>query len=333
MKRDALEFYSQQGPMTEPGRYKALLDGLPKEPSSLAAVVQGLALYDVVAGEFYGVDVPKARLAELHLRRIEHRIERLLELDPRPLEIARPPERRVLRRCYQFVLFMVSMLRAKGVPARARCGFGAYFNPPKFEDHWVCEFWNSKEKSWILADPQFDRVWLGRLKLRHDVMDVPRTQFLTAAEAWRRCRAGEADPQLFGISFVDLFGFWFIASNLVRDLAALNKVEMLPWDVWGAHPRPGERIEADRLGFFDEVTRITLDPDATFHELRGRYDGDERLRVLRTVFNGLLERSEVVMGDKRSRAPRPTIVANATVAPKSGGTALSVRSHRRAGLL
>jgi hypothetical protein len=311
MKRDDLEFYSQQGPMTEPGHYRDLFHGLPKEPTALAAVVQGLTLYDVVAGEFYGVDVPKARLKELHLRRIEQRIERLIQLDPRPLLIARPPERRVLGRCYQFALFMVSMLRAKGVPARARCGFGAYFNPPKFEDHWVCEFWNAREKRWVLADPQFDRVWLERLKIRHDAMDVPRTHFLTAGEAWRRCRTGEADPDLFGISFVDLFGLWFIAGNLVLDLAALNKVEMLPWDVWGAHPQPGERLEADHLDFFDEVARITLEPDATFHELRRRYDGDERLRVPRTVFNGLLERSEIVMGDERSRRSRPTIVANA----------------------
>jgi hypothetical protein len=314
MKRHDLEFYLQQGPMTEPGRYKALFDGLPKEPPALAAVIQGLALYDVVAGEFYGVDVPKARLGELHLRRVEQRIERLLELDPRSLEITRPPERRVLGRCYQFVLFMVSMLRAKGLPARARCGFGAYFNPPKFEDHWVCEYWNAQEKRWILADPQFDPVWLERLKIRHDVMDVPRTQFLTAGEAWLRCRAGEADPELFGISFVDLFGQWFIAGNLVRDLAALNKVEMLPWDLWGAQPRPGEPLEADRLGFFDEVARITLNPDATFHELRGRYDGDDRLRVPRTVFNGLLERPEVVMGDERSLG-QPTIVASAMAGP------------------
>jgi hypothetical protein len=118
-------------------------------------------------------------------------------------------------------------------------------------------------------------------------MNVPRTEFLTAAEAWRRCRAGEADPALFGISFVDLFGLWFVAGNLVRDLAALNKVEMLPWDLWGAQPRPGERLEADRLSFFDEVARITLDPDATYHELRRRYDRDASLRVPRTVFNGL----------------------------------------------
>jgi hypothetical protein len=308
-----MKFYSHQGSMTEPGRYKALFDRLPKEPSALAAVIQGLALYDVVARDFYGVDVPNMRLAELHLRRIEQRIERLLELDPRSLEIARPPEHRVLGRCYQFVLFLVSMLRAKGVPARARCGFGAYFNPPKFEDHWVCEFWNADEKRWVLADPQFDEVWLRRLSIRHDVMDVPRTHFLTAAEAWRRCRSGEADPVLFGISFAGLFGLWFIAGNLVRDLAALNRVEMLPWDLWGAQPQPGEQLGPERLSFFDELARITHDSDANFHELRGRYDGDESVRVPRAVFNALLDRSEVIFGDDHSRAPRA--VASPTATP------------------
>jgi hypothetical protein len=303
MKRDDLEFYSHRGPMTEPGRHKPLFDRLPKDAPALAAIIQGLALYDVVAKEFYGVDVPKVRLAELHFRRIEQRVDRLLELDPRPLEVARQPERRVLGRCYQFVLFLTSMLRAKGGPARARCGFGAYFNPPKFEDHWVCEYWNDKERRWVLADPQFDEVWLRRLNIRHDPMDVPRTQFLTAAEAWRRCRAGEADPALFGISFVRLFGLWFIAGNLMRDLAALNKVETLPWDLWGGYPQPGEQLDADRLDFFDDLARITLDPDATFPELQTRYDGDERVRVPRTVFDALLERSEIALGDDRSGMP------------------------------
>jgi hypothetical protein len=201
------------------------------------------------------------------------------------------------------VLFLVSMLRAKGVPARARCGFGVYFNPPRFEDHWVCEYWNDNERRWVLADSQFNEVWLGRLNIRHDPMDVPRTQFVTAAEAWWRCRADEADPALFGISFAGLFGLWFIAGNLARDLAALNKVETLPWDLWGAHPRPGEHLDANGLNFFDEIARLTLDPDATVGELRLRYEGDDSLRVPRSVFNALLDRSEFALEEVCSRPP------------------------------
>ena len=42
--------------------------------------------------------------------------------------------------CHHFALLMTAMLRAKGIPARYRCGFGAFFNAPYFEDHVLCEF-------------------------------------------------------------------------------------------------------------------------------------------------------------------------------------------------
>ena len=54
---------------------------------------------------------------------------RLLEIDPSPLGRARPPERRLVGTCRDFTTFMTALLRAKGIPARARCGFGTYFLP------------------------------------------------------------------------------------------------------------------------------------------------------------------------------------------------------------
>jgi hypothetical protein len=120
------------------------------------------------------------------------------------------------------------MLRAKGIPARLRVGFGAYFNPPLFEDHWVCEYWSAQGGRWMLADPQFDEVWCSRLHVRHDVVDVPRDQFLVASDAWRSCRAGGTGPARFGIELTGLRGLWFVAGSLVREVAALNKVEVLP---------------------------------------------------------------------------------------------------------
>src|SRR5687767_6711997 len=104
---DALNFYARQSQMTCPGRYASLIDSLPEEVPTLVRIIQGLALYDVVADPFYGFDVPPARSSELHIRSIERRLERLLALDDRSLDIARPPERRVLGRCHQFVLLLV----------------------------------------------------------------------------------------------------------------------------------------------------------------------------------------------------------------------------------
>jgi hypothetical protein len=59
-------------------------------------------------------------------------------------------------------------------------------------------------------------------------------------------------------------------------------------------PRPDEALQDDQLAFFDRLAAITRAPDASFDELRGLYEGDDRLRVPATVFNALLNRPEAV---------------------------------------
>jgi hypothetical protein len=293
-QREILDFYSHASAMTSVDGHRSRFDALPRDVAALARIAQGLAVHEYVASPFYGFTVPEKRKKESHLRRLAQMVDSLLAIDPRPLSVARPVEKRLVGVCHHFALFLVAALRAKGIPARARCGFGAYFNPPWFEDHWVCEYWNADERRWVLADPQFDEVWRKQLKIAHDVLDVPRDQFLIAGDAWARCRAGEVDPSKFGIFQGDLRGLWFVAGDLVRDLAALSKMEMLPWDVWGAMPRPGEALERDQLAFFDRIAALTRTPEASFDELRKLYEGDDRLRVPSTVFNGVLNRAEAV---------------------------------------
>jgi hypothetical protein len=305
MAGDIFAFYASHSPMTDPGEASALIEPLPNDAAALTHVIPGLGIYDVVARDFYGFEPPENRLSEIHLRPIADRLARIMELDDQPLHIARKPERRALQRCNAFALMLVTMLRAKGVPARSRCGFAAYFNPPNFEDHWVCEYWDAQERRWRLADPQIDDVWRRRLDIRFDTLDLPRAQFLTASDAWRRCRSGEANEQQFGISFVGLRGLWFVAGSLVRDMAALNKMEMAPWDVWGAQPKPEGEFD---LSFFDELAALTRDPDHTFVELRRRYDEDKGLCVPPTVFNALNGRREAI---NRPTHFRPTIASAA----------------------
>jgi len=115
-----------------------------------------------------------------------------------------------------------------------------------------------------------------------------------AGGAWARCRAAKADPSRFGIFKGDLRGLWFMADNLVHDVATLNKREMLQWDVWGAMPRPGEQLDDDRLAFFDRLAALTRQPDESFEQLRGLFQEDERLRVPAAVFNTILKRPETL---------------------------------------
>jgi Transglutaminase-like superfamily len=285
-------YYAHHSAMSDPDRHSALFEQMPNDVRSLATIAAGLGIYDVVAKDFYGCDLTLARKSEIHIRAMEKRLDRIIALDHRPLSSARAPEHRIAGRCNSFALSLVGMLRTKGVPARSRCGFGAYFNAPKFEDHWVCEYWNAERGRWMLADAQLDAVWREKLRLSFDACDVPREQFLTASDAWQRYRRGEADPDKFGISFAGLFGLWFMAGSVIRDFAALNKVEMLPWDVWGAQPQPGTTFDSAQFAYFDRLAALASDPDANLPALRQFYADDEGVRVPPTVFNALLQQPE-----------------------------------------
>lgn len=292
---DLLDFYTQHSAMTSPGCHAHLFDPLPAQVAELARMVQGLVLYEHVAEDFYGVRLADERRNESHIRALEAMLDAALAMDNGPLQVARAPHRRLVGVCRHFMLITVAVLRAKGIPARARCGFGSYFNPGYFEDHWVCEFWNAAEQRWTIVDSQFDEVWSRNLKIDHNVLDVPRDRFLTASAAWIACRAGHLEASKFGIYFTGLRGLWFIAASLVRDVAALNRIEVLPWDIWGAQPPADAALTDEELGFFDELARLTQEPDATFDELRARYHSDDRLRVPATVFNALRQRPETVL--------------------------------------
>ncbi|HEY7294320.1 MAG TPA: transglutaminase-like domain-containing protein [Dehalococcoidia bacterium] len=286
-----LSFYTQPAQMTCAGSHAAAFAALPREIGGLARVAQGLYLHEHMT-ESYGVVLPDERRGEVHIRENARRLDYLLARDGRPLDEARPAGQRLIANCRHYTVLLVAVLRSRGVPARARCGFAGYFAPGHFVDHWVGEYWDVASRRWVLVDAQIDDVQRAMFKPEFDLLDVPRDRFLIAADAWSRCRVGDADPQTFGI--LDMAGLWFIAGNLIRDVAALNNMEMLPWDVWGAMPRADEPLAAEQLAYFDHLAALTHEPDAAFAELRSLYQSDDRLRVPATVFNAVLNRTEAV---------------------------------------
>jgi hypothetical protein len=279
--------------MTSAGDLAPRFDDLPRDLAELVGVIQGLLIHEHIAPA-YGVTISDEQRSAVHLRPVRSMLERLLAEDDRPLTVARAPERRLVGNCRQYTVLLTAVLRSQGVPARARCGFGSYFGTATFEDHWVGEYWNEAEGRWILVDAQIDDVQRGLFHPDFDLLDVPRDRFLVAGDAWTRCRAGDDDPARFGLSFLNEGGLWWIAGNLVRDVAALNNMEMLPWDVWGAMPGPNETIQPEVLSLFDGLAELTGAPRTLLAELTDRYEGDDRLRVPATVFNAVLQREDPV---------------------------------------
>ena len=135
---------------------------------------------------------------------------------------------------------LCAFLRHKHIPSRVRCGFAAYFGS-RWEDHWVCEYWDQHTRLWRLCDPQIDSVLAERCGVGFDPTNVPRDAFLTAGQAWSEYRQNRADPRKFGHGAVT--GAWFVKVNVVRDHYVLNHRETSAWDEWRA---PSKRVVSER---------------------------------------------------------------------------------------
>lgn len=271
-----LSYYIRPGMMSGTGEYAPMLKELPADVPALVRVLQGLVLH-VFWAESYGVKLSDERKGEVQIRPVSRKMRRLLEIDPRPLVEARPPEARLVGNCRDFSLLLAVMLKTKGIPARARCGFGTYFIAGHYEDHWMTEYWNAGESRWVQVDAQLDELQQKALKISFNPLDMPRGQFVLAGDAWQMCKRGEANPDDFGI--FEWKGWDFIKGNVLRDLLALNKVEVLPWDDWGLTGVPVAEFTTEQAALLDRIAALTLAGDEAFDEVRSVFDENAVLHI------------------------------------------------------
>ncbi|UCG93268.1 MAG: transglutaminase domain-containing protein [candidate division WOR-3 bacterium] len=273
---DILNYYTAHSIMTDPGNYAHLYEDLPADISELCKVVQGVMIH-VFWTQGYGVELSEERKKEVQMRTVEDMLARIIELDERAINSTREPDLRVVGNCRDFSLLLCSFLRHRDIPARARCGFGTYFTPGKYEDHWICEYWNSQEKRWVMVDAQLDSLQLTVLKIDFNTHDLPQGKFLTAGETWQLCRSGKIDPDLCGI--FDMKGLWFVAGDVMRDFMALNKLEILPWDCNELMKAHGEQLSHEDYVLLDKLAGLTTAGSNAFLEIRALYDSTPALRM------------------------------------------------------
>jgi hypothetical protein len=218
--------YSAPDRLTDIGEVSAaVLKAIPADPVGICRLVPGLVLHPFEATDL-GLDA--GRFGEQQIRQASAIIRAVLALDSAALDIPREPERRLVGTCRTFVVLSCALLRHRGIAARARCGFGTYFRPGLGLDHWITEYWYEAGERWVRVDTQH----LEQSFVPHPE-DLQPGEFLTGGEAWTGYRHGGIDAATFGVAGTENFGPAEISGNTIRDLAALNKVEMLPWDEWG----------------------------------------------------------------------------------------------------
>lgn len=269
---ELLDYYKSPGPFTDLGRFGDQVDAIAFDAANVATMVQGLLIHEAWAPA-YKITLPAARSAEKQLHGAQAMLDCAMRLDDRLLTEARSPDHRVVGVCRHFATLFVAIARHKQVPARARCGFANYFEAGMHFDHWVAEYWDAQRQRWILVDAQIDDVQSRLVKPQFDVLDVPRDRFLVAGDAWTRCRSGAADPMTFGVAGTELRGLTEIFGDVWQDLAALQKIELLPWGWYGLATADGA---AERhADFVDRMARLSSRADAPAVEELMRLAADD----------------------------------------------------------
>jgi hypothetical protein len=278
MTPDESRYYASHSVASDPGDLRGLLDALPKDPAGLLDAVSGLVL-DRAFVAALGVVCPAESADDVETRRVPAMLSRILARDPASIATARAPEKRFLGACSHYALLACSALRHHGVPARVRVGFADYFQPGFHDDHWLTEYWNGTY--WRLMDPELTPGVRRHFGVMFDPCEVPRNRFITAGPAWLGVRTGRIDPATCGVSTAGITGAWFVAGSVVRDLAALNKREMQPWDYWGISRdmRPGISLSEATAARIDALATLIADPDPDWKTIRETYDRDEAFRV------------------------------------------------------
>lgn len=210
---DLLRFYATPSATSAIGRNAVLTAELRTyDPERLGEIVRGLLVhnYQVMVR---GLKLPPERMSHMQTAGAGRILDNVVDLDPRPLTIQRSFEHRMVGFCYHFALLHCALLRNSGIPARARCGFASYFEPSRWIDHWVVEWWDGG--SWRLTDPQIGRAALSG------------SDFRSAVTAWNLCRSEPGQAGSYGNG--ELWGWDELRGSLINDVAALNKVEISGW--------------------------------------------------------------------------------------------------------
>jgi hypothetical protein len=259
-----VDVYARHSPLTDPGAHAGLLDALPDDLSALHAVLDGILVHVWKVKR----DAPQRLLGgehDVYTRHVERLLDHVLALDGRPLGEARPVERRAITDCRHFAVLLAAILRQRGRPARARCGFATYLEPTHANDHWICEVWDAAAGRWRQEDADVRRH------------DLPPGAFVTGCAAWERCRADPGQAGQFGFAATQR-GMWPVRVNLVRDFAALNGFESVSGDAWGLAALPaGAALNAADRTLLDRAAGAGLAPDPAAR--RSLYAASDGLRA------------------------------------------------------
>lgn len=277
-----LNYYRSHSLWTNPGEQKTMFDGIPDDIPSIVKSVQGVLIHGGLVW-LYRLEPSEEQNNGFLIRRIEELLRRVKILDNSSLTVQRPNEKRLVVNCRQFAVLTCSILRHKGIPARARAGYALYtWGREKYENHWICEYWNKDKQKWIQVDAQIDDRQREFMHINFNTLNMPEGKFVNAGEGWKRYRDGKANLKDFGLGGKDGWngiGWDMVMQNVTCDAMALNKKELLPWDVNPYWQKKREEMSELDMETIEKTALLCRQVNNSWTEMREFYENHPVLHM------------------------------------------------------
>ncbi len=291
-----IDFYKQTSPYTNLGLYTEFARNLPDDLGELcrlqrAQIIHPFHLVDETsdkAHDPYFGDLTSVSDTSLPFENdlfptAQSIIAELLRRDPR-YGLERKNEDKLHLCCREQAILLASVLKAKGFAARVRSGFQSYSPEDEtFYDHWITEYYRGDLERWVLvdADFSFEPEILQAQKINLNFLDLPRNQFLFAAQAYLGIRKGILRPENISYSSVPpAFGLSAAIRVLFYDFHSLMNDEV----IFSLAPKyvldQDFQLSENEYTELDQLAELMLNPEQNFDALRAVWESQKKFRIM-----------------------------------------------------
>lgn len=289
-----LEFYKKTSSYTDLGFYKEFAKNLPDDLEELCLLQRHQIIHPTVLmdekirkmkNSFHG-DMTKIPMTRLLFEddifpTAQSILAELLRKNPN-YEKNREIENKVHITCRGQATLLASILKAKGIPARARSGFAEYCDKEGiFWDHWITEYFDRNSQKWQLADAD-----CCCNEIDFNPYNMPREKFLFGGNAWLKLRKKEieeekicfaSDPVTVGLKAA-IRGLFYDFHCLMNDEIIFLHMPQYIQD------KNFELLE-EEYQELDNLAKWMLEPDENFEKLQQIWENTPKFRIMTGALN------------------------------------------------
>ena len=296
MKNEILEFYKNTSTYTDLGYYKEFAKSLPDDIEELC-ILQRMQIIHPVAfkdkeirnkkecfwGDMTKVSVTRLEYEDDIFPTAQSIIAELLRKDSQ-YHIKREAKNKVHVTCRGQAILLASILKAKGIPARVRCGFAEYIRYDGiYYDHWITQYYDKKEGRWKLVDAD---MHCPDQKIEFDLNDIPKDKFLFGAEAYLGLREGKyKEKEILYASDPPTLGLKAAIRQLFYDFHCLMNNEIIFLHMPKYIQDKQFELSEEEYKELDILAELLLEPDENFEELQQVWRNTIKYRVLSGALN------------------------------------------------